>query len=62
MNFMTIKKKLRTNQYKNRDEFSHDVDLILNNCEFYNEDESPVGQAGHKLRKVFQTEWKKQFG
>lgn len=62
MDFSIMKKKMRSNQYKKRDEFSHDVELILNNCEYYNEDDSPVGQAGHNLRKVFHTQWTKQFG
>ena len=62
MNFALMKKKLRNHQYKKRDEFSDDIELILNNCEFYNEDESPVGQAGHELRKLFRAEWTKQFG
>ena len=47
MDFAAIKKKMRNNQYKKRDEFLHDVELILNNCEYFNEDDSPVGQAGH---------------
>ncbi len=62
MDFTTIKKKMRNNQYTKRDEFFHDVELILNNCEYYNEDDSPVGQAGHSLRTFFQSQWTKQFG
>ncbi|CAF2391370.1 unnamed protein product [Rotaria sp. Silwood2] len=62
MNFSTIKKKMRNNQYTKREEFLHDVELILNNCEYFNEDDSPVGQAGHLLRTFFQSQWTKQFG
>ena len=62
MDFATMSKKMRSNQYKKREEFSHDVELILNNCEYYNEDDSPVGQAGHVLRTFFQKQWAKQFG
>ncbi|CAF4171071.1 unnamed protein product [Rotaria socialis] len=54
--------KMRNNQYTKRDEFLNDVELILNNCEYFNEDDSPVGQAGHLLRTFFQAQWTKQFG
>jgi len=53
---------MRNHQYTKRDEFFQDVRLILNNCEYYNEDDSPVGEAGHKLRAVFESRWAKQFG
>ncbi|CAF2096983.1 unnamed protein product [Rotaria magnacalcarata] len=62
MDFATIKKKMRNNQYTKRDEFLNDVELLLNNCEYFNEDDSPVGQAGHLLRTFFQAQWAKQFG
>ncbi|UJR35819.1 hypothetical protein I4U23_028566 [Adineta vaga] len=61
MDFATMKKKMRHNQYTKRDDFFHDVELILNNCEYFNEDDSPVGQAGHLLRTLFQSQWTKQF-
>lgn len=53
---------MRKNQYRKREEFLHDIELLLTNCEYFNEDDSPVGQAGHLLRTVFQTQWNKQFG
>ncbi|CAF1315705.1 unnamed protein product [Adineta steineri] len=62
MDFSTMKKKMRNHQYTKRDEFFNDVQLILNNCEYYNEDDSPVGEAGHVLRTFFETRWAKQFG
>ena len=62
MDFSTMKKKMRHNQYVKRDDFFHDIELILNNCEYFNEDDSPVGQAGHLLRTLFQSLWTKQFG
>lgn len=62
MDFGTMKKKMRNNQYTKRDEFFNDVQLILNNCEYYNEDDSPVGEAGHLLRIFFEEQWAKQFG
>ena len=62
MDFSTMKKKMRNNQYTKRDDFLNDVQLILNNCEYYNEDDSPVGEAGHVLRTFFEAQWAKQFG
>lgn len=43
--------------YKSRDEFIADVRLIFDNCEIFNEDDSPVGKAGHSLRKFFESRW-----
>jgi len=62
MDFATMKKKMRNHQYHNREEFFQDVELILNNCRYYNEDDSPVGEAGHALREFFEARWTKQFG
>ncbi|UJR10202.1 hypothetical protein I4U23_014417 [Adineta vaga] len=62
MDFTTMKRKMRNHQYTKREDFFHDVNLILNNCEYYNEDDSPVGEAGHALRTFFETRWAKQFG
>ncbi|CAF0939581.1 unnamed protein product [Adineta steineri] len=62
MDFSIMKKKMRNNQYTKREDFFHDMELILNNCEYFNEDDSPVGQAGHLLRTLFQSQWTKQFG
>lgn len=39
-----------------------DVQLIFDNCKTFNEDESPVGKAGHNLRKFFQKRWKELKG
>ena len=49
-------------RYKNKDEFVSDVRLIFDNCETFNEDESPVGQAGHNLRAFFESKWKEHNG
>lgn len=57
MDIATIKKKLETNHYKNREDFVADVRLIFANCEIFNEDDSPVGKAGHAMRNVFETRW-----
>lgn len=44
-------------RYKSREEFCADVRLIFNNCETFNEDDSPVGKAGHSMRSFFETRW-----
>ena len=44
-------------RYKSREEFCSDVRLIFNNCETFNEDDSPVGKAGHGMRTYFETRW-----
>ncbi|XP_055688783.1 bromodomain adjacent to zinc finger domain protein 2B isoform X2 [Lutzomyia longipalpis] len=54
----TIKKKVQDMVYKCRDEFVTDVRQIFNNCEVFNEDDSPVGKAGHGMRKFFELRWK----
>ncbi|CAF0844083.1 unnamed protein product [Adineta ricciae] len=61
MDFATMKRKMRNHQYTKREDFFQDVQLILNNCEYYNEDDSPVGEAGHALRIFFESKWAKQF-
>ena len=62
MDIATIKKKLdlphgNSSAYKTRDEFVEDVRLIFTNCEVFNEDDSPVGKAGHTMRNLFETRW-----
>ncbi len=44
-------------RYKSRDEFVNDVRLIFDNCEKFNYTNSPVGQAGHGMRKYFELRW-----
>lgn len=44
-------------RYKSRDDFIADVRLIFDNCEIFNEDDSPVGKAGHGMRKFFEVRW-----
>lgn len=46
-----------SSSYKSRDEFVDDVRQIFNNCEVFNEDDSPVGKAGHEMRKYFELRW-----
>lgn len=46
-----------TNSYKSREDFCVDVRQIFDNCEMFNEDDSPVGKAGHGMRKFFELRW-----
>ena len=48
-------------RYKNKEEFSYDCRLIFDNCEFFNEDDSSIGESGHKLRAFFETKWIEMF-
>ncbi|KAG4066992.1 hypothetical protein HA402_007740 [Bradysia odoriphaga] len=57
MDLSTIKKRIQDLQYKSRDDFIADVRLIFDNCEIFNEDDSPVGKAGHGMRKFFEVRW-----
>jgi hypothetical protein len=57
MDLSTIKKKLYDVSYKSKDEFCLDVRQIFNNCEVFNEDDSPVGKAGHCMRQFFEARW-----
>ncbi|XP_030388198.1 uncharacterized protein LOC115634529 isoform X2 [Scaptodrosophila lebanonensis] len=57
MDLSTIKKKLQDLSYKSREDFCSDVRQIFDNCEMFNEDDSPVGKAGHGMRKFFESRW-----
>ncbi|XP_053982812.1 bromodomain adjacent to zinc finger domain protein 2B isoform X4 [Hylaeus volcanicus] len=57
MDLSTIKKKLQDSVYKSRDEFCADVRQMFINCEVFNEDDSPVGKAGHGMRSFFEMRW-----
>ncbi|XP_071035935.1 bromodomain adjacent to zinc finger domain protein 2B isoform X6 [Parasteatoda tepidariorum] len=57
MDIQTMRGRLDSGQYKNREEFANDARLIFDNCETFNEDDSPVGQAGHSMRAFFETKW-----
>lgn len=47
--------------YKSREDYCEDLRLMFNNCETFNEDDSPVGKAGHNLRSFFETKWNEHF-
>lgn len=48
-------------RYKSKADLNADMRLIFDNCETFNEDESPVGQSGHNLRAFFEKRWKELF-
>lgn len=49
------------NSYKSKSDFFVDCRLMFDNCETFNEDESPVGQAGHSLRAFFERRLKESL-
>ncbi|XP_069558573.1 bromodomain adjacent to zinc finger domain protein 2B-like isoform X2 [Brachyistius frenatus] len=57
MDFSTIKEKLSNNQYLNLETFIIDVNLVFDNCEKFNEDDSEIGRAGHNMRRFFDQRW-----
>ncbi|CAH2084096.1 unnamed protein product [Euphydryas editha] len=57
MDLSTIRRKLHDSIYKCKEEFASDVRLIFSNCEVFNEDDSPVGRAGHNMRQFFEERW-----
>uniref|UniRef100_A0A4W6C6T2 Bromodomain adjacent to zinc finger domain 2B n=1 Tax=Lates calcarifer TaxID=8187 RepID=A0A4W6C6T2_LATCA len=57
MDFSTIREKLATNQYLNLETFIIDVNLVFDNCEKFNEDDSEIGRAGHNMRRFFDKRW-----
>ena len=61
MDIQTIRNKLKNKEYENKEQFAYDCRLIFDNCEFFNEDDSAIGKAGHKLRAFFETKWFKIF-
>ncbi|XP_044739668.1 uncharacterized protein LOC123301018 isoform X4 [Chrysoperla carnea] len=57
MDLSTIKKRLNDAYYKSKEDFRADVRQMFNNCETFNEDDSPVGKAGHSMRQFFEARW-----
>ncbi|XP_055726649.1 bromodomain adjacent to zinc finger domain protein 2B-like isoform X10 [Salvelinus fontinalis] len=57
MDFSTIREKLVNSQYLNLETFIIDVNLVFDNCEKFNEDNSDIGRAGHNMRSFFQRRW-----
>lgn len=44
-------------RYQNLETFIIDVNLVFDNCEKFNEDNSEIGRAGHNMRKFFEKRW-----
>ncbi|KAM5152638.1 bromodomain adjacent to zinc finger domain protein 2B isoform 2-T5 [Mantella aurantiaca] len=61
MDFATIREKLSSGQYPSFEAFALDVRLVFNNCETFNEDDSEIGRAGHKMRTHFEKRWTEVF-
>ena len=57
MDLTTIKKKLESGSMKTREDFVNSVNLIFENCELFNEDESPVGICGYAMKEHFEARW-----
>uniref|UniRef100_A0A671YUK9 Bromodomain adjacent to zinc finger domain 2B n=1 Tax=Sparus aurata TaxID=8175 RepID=A0A671YUK9_SPAAU len=57
MDFSTIREKLTNNHYSNLETFIVDVNLVFENCERFNEDDSDIGRAGHRMRSFFDKRW-----
>uniref|UniRef100_A0A673NKQ0 Bromodomain adjacent to zinc finger domain protein 2B-like n=1 Tax=Sinocyclocheilus rhinocerous TaxID=307959 RepID=A0A673NKQ0_9TELE len=57
MDLSTIRDKLTNSQYLNLETFIIDVNLVFDNCEKFNEDNSVIGRAGHTMRWFFQRRW-----
>lgn len=55
IDFHTIEQRLNKAKYKLSFEFVDDVKLVFSNCEIFNEDDSPIGRAGHLLRNFFES-------
>jgi len=60
MDLSTIKKRINEGVYKSKEEFLGDMRVIFDNCETFNEDDSPVGKAGHAMRDLFEARWLEQ--
>lgn len=57
----TIREKLESYQYKSKDDFLGDVQLMFNNCYAYNGMESDVSRLARDLQKIFDETYAKQF-
>uniref|UniRef100_A0A8D3AJX5 Bromodomain adjacent to zinc finger domain 2B n=1 Tax=Scophthalmus maximus TaxID=52904 RepID=A0A8D3AJX5_SCOMX len=59
MDFSTIREKNSptTSMYLNLETFIIDVNLVFDNCEKFNEDDSEIGRAGHNMRRFFDKRW-----
>lgn len=44
-------------RYSDLETFIVDVNLVFENCERFNEDDSEIGRAGHSMRSFFDKRW-----
>ena len=49
---------LLIDRYWRRSEFVCDALQVFENCEIFNEDDSPVGQAGHVMKEFFYSRYR----
>ncbi|KAH3817893.1 hypothetical protein DPMN_119449 [Dreissena polymorpha] len=45
-------------RYQKKIEFVNYSILVFDNCQLFNEDDSEVGQCGHKMHAFFMRRWK----
>ncbi|KAJ3178561.1 hypothetical protein HDU85_005168 [Gaertneriomyces sp. JEL0708] len=62
MDLQTMRKKLDKEKYKTPDEFAKDMKQMFANCFDYNPQTSYGHNCGLAIQKVFQAEWRQQFG
>lgn len=53
MDFGSIRKKLNNNVYNNIEEYSHDMNLVFDNCIKYNGPENLVARHAIDIRTIF---------
>lgn len=56
-NLLEIKTVSNVCRYLNWETFIVDVNLVFDNCEKFNEDDSEIGRAGHNMRRFFDRRW-----
>ena len=59
MDMETINENIKSNNYKTLDDFSADVNLMLENCKTYNEPTSLLFKDACKLQKFLKSEMSK---
>lgn len=57
MDLSTINRKLTINAYSSPQDFADDFHLMLQNCFVYNQEGSPVYEAGQELKAYFKERW-----
>ncbi|CAJ0942984.1 unnamed protein product, partial [Mesorhabditis belari] len=58
MDMQTMRDKADAGSYNTPEDFHADVELMFTNCRTFNEDDSPIGQAGIQLHKFFSKRWR----